>query len=178
MTGTHVKTHLAIPTNLRYDGTCLVNIYHCRRLSKENWRAFHLKKPIIIRIPNEVIVISSLKQQGIWISRKDNAKIRNTYNQLYLLIASPCRKGLFPGLISRLSLWTSFGFAANRQNPIGPSLGSFLLSPLRLGWLPLLLSAFSIFAWPADLQLYAMNMLPTRNCGAVNILSGPPFRVC
>lgn len=92
MMGTHVKTHLATLTNSMYGGTCLNHMYHCRRLSKENWKAFHLKKPIIIRIPNGVIVISFLKEQGIKISRKDKAKIRNVYNQVFLLI-EPLQEG-------------------------------------------------------------------------------------
>lgn len=117
-------------------------MYHCRRLSKENWRAFHLKKPIIIRIPNEVIVISSLKQQGIWISRKDNPKIRNVYNQLFLLIES-----LQKGPVSRLD------FQAQSVNII-----RICSKPPKSHWsLPRKFPSVSSEAWlaaPAPLSIF------------------------
>lgn len=90
--GHSCQTHLAIITNSRFGRTHFNHMYHCRTPFKENCRNFHLKKPVIIRIPNRVIGISSLKQQGIRISRKEKANTRNVCNQLFLLI-EPLQEG-------------------------------------------------------------------------------------
>lgn len=165
-----VKTHLASLTQNTVGP--ISTTFHCRRLSKENWRGqVFIMLLLNAKMEHSAFFYQTAGNQVKWETKIQNKKCsRSTLIDQWILAGMSEVHALFLGFVTEY-------LSGLQQTLQGPSLWSFLASLPRPVCLPSALLITAHFHL-CLIQHCAMYMLRTAQCSAVNFLSGSPFRPC